>query len=80
MLFHQKGALKKHSTQTLEQVRTAMFFSSCDRGHMQVHYYQIKVKSTPQDYIHELESMIILLLNPLVIFLELLEDSYSKDM
>ena len=26
MSFHQKGALKKHSTQTLEQVRTVVLF------------------------------------------------------
>ena len=34
MSFHQKGALKKHSTQTLEQVRTVIIFRffSYDRG------------------------------------------------
>ena len=53
MSFHQKGALKKHSTQTLEQVRTVMFFSSYDRGEY-AGLPSNQVRGNPQDYIHEL--------------------------
>ena len=55
MSFHQKDVLKKHSTQTLEQVRTVMFFSSYDRGeYAGLPSNQAKGTCTPRDYIHEL--------------------------
>ena len=72
MSFHQKGALKKHSTQTLEQVRTVMFFSSYDR----LEYAGLpsnQVRGTPPSRLHS--CIDYLTTQPLVIFLELLADS-----
>ena len=58
MSFHQKGALKKHSTQTLEQVRTVMFFFPHVvmgvGGGRYAGLLSNQVKRTLQDYINEL--------------------------